>query len=148
MFKWHYVGSNVMGRISGQWRNGQCILRSRVRVPSGSLLVSLWDSASDFGSADVLDRKVEKQGIVPCASCMLSTRSTIWATSPSSNRFGGYIFDWFSTLTKQKSYEFHHLRCISPINSGSKGSGSWPVRGFEPWTRAYFARQSRLARYK
>jgi hypothetical protein len=66
-----------MGRISGQCRNGQCILRSRVRVPSGSLLLSLWDSASDFGSADLLDRKVEKQGIDPCASCMLSTRSTI-----------------------------------------------------------------------
>ena len=27
-------------------------------------------------------KSVEKQGIDPCASCMLSMRSTIWATSP------------------------------------------------------------------
>jgi hypothetical protein len=36
----------------GQWRNGQRIRlriwRLRVRVPSGSLLLNLWDSASDF----------------------------------------------------------------------------------------------------
>ena len=30
-------------------------------------------------------KKVEEQGIDPCASCMLSMRSTIWATPPSTH---------------------------------------------------------------